>query len=101
MAAHPGYSATNLSAHAGSAVLRNLMHVSDRIFGQNAAAGALPTLYVAVGDFPGDSFAGPGRLFQTRGAPILVGRSKAARDLDTARRLWEVSEELTGVRFPF
>jgi NAD(P)-dependent dehydrogenase (short-subunit alcohol dehydrogenase family) len=100
MAAHPGYSATNLSAHAGSAVLRNLMHVSDRAFGQNAAAGALPTLYVAVADLPGDSFAGPGRLFQTRGAPILVGRSRAARDLDVARRLWEVSEELTGTRFP-
>lgn len=101
MAAHPGYSATNLSAHAGSAVLRNLMHVSDRFFGQNAASGALPTLYVTVTDLPGDSFAGPGHLFQTRGAPILVGRSQAARNPDTARRLWEASEALTGVRFPF
>ena len=39
-------------------------------------------------------------LFRSRGHPKLVGRSGAARDADTARRLWELSEELTGVAFP-
>ena len=37
---------------------------------------------------------------EQRGAPKLVGRSSAAQDMDVARRLWEVSEQLTGVRFP-
>ncbi len=37
---------------------------------------------------------------EMRGKPKLVGRSGAAKDIDVARRLWEVSEELTGVRFP-
>jgi hypothetical protein len=37
---------------------------------------------------------------EQRGAPKLVGRSSAAKDADVARRLWDVSEELTGVRFP-
>ena len=54
----------------------------------------------AVADIPGDSYAGPGGFMEQRGAPKLVGRSKAAQDAEVARRLWEVSEELTGVRFP-
>ncbi|MEV6801554.1 hypothetical protein AB0M91_24890 [Micromonospora rifamycinica] len=69
-------------------------------FAQSEADGALPTLYAAVADVPGGSYAGPGGLFEGRGAPKLVGRSKAARDTAVARRLWTVSEELTGVTFP-
>jgi hypothetical protein len=53
-----------------------------------------------VADIPGNSFAGPGGFMEQRGAPKLVGRSAAAKDSDVARRLWDVSEELTGVRFP-
>jgi hypothetical protein len=37
---------------------------------------------------------------EQRGAPKLVGRSNAAKDSDVARRLWQVSEELTGIRVP-
>ena len=66
---------------------------------QDEDGGALPTLYAAVADIPGDSFAGPGGFMEQRGAPKLVGRSDAAQDADVARRLWDVSEELTGVRF--
>jgi hypothetical protein len=43
---------------------------------------------------------GPGGFREQRGHPKLVGRSKAANDADTARGLWELSEELTGVTFP-
>ena len=46
---------------------------------------------------PGDGYVGPGGLAEMRGYPTLVGRSKAAQDAETARSLWELSEELTGV----
>jgi hypothetical protein len=72
----------------------------NRVFAQDEDGGALPTLYAAVVDVPGDSFAGPGGFLEQRGAPKLVGRSAAAQEVDVARRLWDVSEELTGVRFP-
>jgi NAD(P)-dependent dehydrogenase (short-subunit alcohol dehydrogenase family) len=99
-AAHPGYAATNLQFHSGSRVLDLLSMVGNRVLAQDDKAGALPTLYAAVADIPGNSFAGPGGFQEMRGAPKLVGRTSAAKDGDVARRLWEVSEELTGVRFP-
>jgi NAD(P)-dependent dehydrogenase (short-subunit alcohol dehydrogenase family) len=99
-AAHPGYAATNLQFHSGRRTLDLLMGVGNRVFAQDERAGALPTLYAAAVDVPAGSYAGPGGLMEMRGKPKLVGRSKAAKDVDVARRLWEVSEELTGVRFP-
>jgi len=102
-AAHPGYAATNLQSHSGSRLLAFAMeHVGNRLIAQDAAGGALPTLYAAVADIPGGSFAGPSGPFGLglRGAPKLVARSAAARDAEAARRLWLVSEELTGVGFP-
>jgi NAD(P)-dependent dehydrogenase (short-subunit alcohol dehydrogenase family) len=98
-AAHPGYAATNLQSHSERRSLGLLMAVSNRLIAQDEEGGALPTLYAAIADIPGDSFAGPGGFMEQRGAPKLVGRSGAARDAGVARRLWEVSEELTGVRF--
>jgi NAD(P)-dependent dehydrogenase (short-subunit alcohol dehydrogenase family) len=99
-AAHPGYAATNLQFHSGQSLTEALSRLGNRLLAQDEAAGALPTLYAAVADVPGDSFAGPNGLMEMRGAPKLVGRSKAAKDTEVARRLWEVSEELTGVHFP-
>jgi NAD(P)-dependent dehydrogenase (short-subunit alcohol dehydrogenase family) len=98
-AAHPGYSATNLQFHSGRRALDLLSIVGNRVIAQDEQAGALPTLYAAAADVPGDSFAGPDGLMEMRGKPKLVGRSKAAGDADAARRLWDASEELTGVRF--
>jgi NAD(P)-dependent dehydrogenase (short-subunit alcohol dehydrogenase family) len=99
-AAHPGYAATNLQSHSQRRSLDLLMAISNRLFAQDDKGGALPTLYAAVADIPGNSFAGPGGFMEQRGVPKLVGRSAAAQDTDVARRLWDVSEELTGVRFP-
>jgi NAD(P)-dependent dehydrogenase (short-subunit alcohol dehydrogenase family) len=101
-AAHPGLAATNLLGHLNHD--RSLLHrlqtaVTNRL-AQSDEDGALPTLYAAVADVPGGSYAGPGGFLEARGTPKLVGRSKAARDGDAARRLWTVSEELTGVAFP-
>ncbi|WP_409471123.1 oxidoreductase [Streptomyces sp. HC307] len=100
LAAHPGYAATNLQSHAASRVSRVAMMLGNRFFAQDDRAGALPTLYVATQDLPGASYVGPDGLGEMRGAPTLVSRSAAASDPAAARRLWTVSEELTGVRFP-
>ena len=101
-AAHPGYAATNLQSHSGSRLMKVAMEqLGNRLIAQDAAGGALPTLYAAVADIPGGSFVGPSGPFGLglRGAPTLVGRSAAARDEEAARRLWTVSETLTGVSF--
>jgi NAD(P)-dependent dehydrogenase (short-subunit alcohol dehydrogenase family) len=99
-AAHPGYAATNLQSHSDNRLMGALMWVGNRVIAQDDKGGALPTLYAAVADVPGNSFAGPGGFMESRGAPKLVGRSGAATDMDVARRLWDVSEQLTGVSFP-
>ncbi len=99
-AAHPGYAATNLQFHSGRRLQDLVSGLGNRLLAQDEDGGALPTLYAATADVPGDSFAGPGGFMEQRGAPKLVGRSIAARDAAVAYRLWTVSEELTGVRFP-
>ena len=100
MAVHPGYSATNLQSRTGSGLMNVLGAVGNRIFAQSEDMGALPTLYAATQDLPGDSFVGPDGFQEQRGHPTLVGRSSAAQDRPMARRLWELSETLTGVTFP-
>ncbi|MFE2263278.1 oxidoreductase [Streptomyces griseosporeus] len=99
VAAHPGWAATNLQSHAGNPVTRLLMQLGNRLFAQSDRAGALPTLYAAVEDVPGAAYVGPDGFAEMRGGPTLVGRTRAASDAGVARRLWDVSEELTGVRF--
>jgi NAD(P)-dependent dehydrogenase (short-subunit alcohol dehydrogenase family) len=99
-AAHPGYAATNLQFHSGRGFMDRIGTLGNRFVAQDENGGAEPTLYAALADIPGDSYAGPGGLLELRGAPKLVGRTKAAKDTDVARRLWEVSEQLTGVTFP-
>ncbi|HEX4108168.1 MAG TPA: oxidoreductase, partial [Solirubrobacteraceae bacterium] len=99
-AAHPGYAATNLQFASGRRSLDLISHLGNRLLAQDENAGALPTLYAAVADIPGDSFVGPDGFQEMRGTPTIVGRSAAARDADVTRRLWEVSEQLTGVGFP-
>jgi NAD(P)-dependent dehydrogenase (short-subunit alcohol dehydrogenase family) len=99
-AAHPGYAATNLQFHSERRLLDMFGAVGNKLLAQDEDAGALPTLYAAAADVPGNSFAGPSHFMQQRGPAKLVARSEAAQDDEAARRLWDVSEELTGVRFP-
>ena len=88
-AAHPGYAATNLQSHSGNQVTAFALRLGNQLIAQDAASGALPTLYAAVADVPGDGFAGPSGPFGLglRGAPKLVRRSAASRDEEVARRL--------------
>ena len=99
-AAHPGYANTNLQGHTGSGLQHRIMWVTNRLIAQSDAMGALPTLYAATQDLPGASYVGPRGFRGQRGYPALATRSAAAQDGATARRLWELSEELTGVTFP-
>jgi NAD(P)-dependent dehydrogenase (short-subunit alcohol dehydrogenase family) len=101
VAAHPGYSATNLQfAATPSRVERLGSLVLNRVYAQSAERGAMPTLYAATADLPGGSFVGPDGFQEMRGEPKLVKSTRAARDPETALRLWEVSERLTGVSIP-
>ena len=100
LAAHPGWAATNLQSHTGSAVENALMAIGNRLVAQSDEMGALPTLYAATQDLPGDSYVGPDGFREGRGHPTLVGRSAAAQDTETGARLWALSEELTGVAVP-
>jgi NAD(P)-dependent dehydrogenase (short-subunit alcohol dehydrogenase family) len=104
VAAHPGLAATNLQAvgpqMAGRRLLGLWMTYGTRVVAQSDRMGALPTLYAATHpDLVGGSYVGPGGPFQQRGYPRLVSTSGPAGDRDVARRLWEVSERLTGVRY--
>ncbi len=99
-AAHPGYARTNLQGHTGNGLQHAIMAVTNRLIAQSDAMGALPTLYAATQDMPGASYVGPRGFHGQRGYPALASRSAAAQDGATARRLWELSEELTGVTFP-
>jgi NAD(P)-dependent dehydrogenase (short-subunit alcohol dehydrogenase family) len=95
VAAHPGVSATNLAQH-----FPKMLSMFMPVFGQSAADGALPTLYAALGsDIQGGDYCGPASFQQMRGAPVKVGSNRASRNTDTARRLWELSEDLTGVSY--
>ena len=100
LAAHPGYAATNLQFAGPPAVDAAVMKLGNALFAQDDEMGALPTLYAATE--PGldsGTFCGPDGFLEQRGHPKPVSPSGAARDEQVARRLWEVSEEMTGVRF--
>lgn len=96
-AAHPGYASTNLQSHTESFQDR-VMGVANRVVGQSADMGALPTLYAAtVTDLPGGWFIGPNGPGGIGGYPVPATSSRRSRDVVTAGGLWELCERLTGV----
>ena len=98
LAAHPGYAATNLQSAAAPMVDRLVMKVSTAVIAQNDEMGALPTLYAATQPgLEGGTYVGPDGFQEQRGHPKIVQPSGRARDPDTARRLWEVSERMTAL----
>jgi NAD(P)-dependent dehydrogenase (short-subunit alcohol dehydrogenase family) len=100
VAAHPGYSATNLQLSGPPPHERLVMRVSNKLFAQSAEIGALPLLYAATApDLRGGSYVGPDGAGEMRGHPVLVQATKRAQDEEAARRLWEISERLTGVAY--
>jgi NAD(P)-dependent dehydrogenase (short-subunit alcohol dehydrogenase family) len=95
VAAHPGFAATELMRHTPVAA------VVTPLFSQDAAMGALPVLRAATDpSVLGGQYYGPGGFLGLRGYPKLVASSRRSRGEAVQRRLWTVSEELTGVTFP-
>lgn len=94
-AAHPGLVATNMTDQT-----TGFSRLIVQLMAQSPADGALPVLLAATGDVPGDSFTGPERFMHMRGGAELIGRSKQAKDVALASRLWDASEKMTGVSFP-
>jgi NAD(P)-dependent dehydrogenase (short-subunit alcohol dehydrogenase family) len=99
-AVHPGGSDTELSRNLPAPLARAFVAVQPLI-AQDAAMGALPTLRAATDPaVTGGQYYGPDGLGQMRGYPVLVESSKKSHDAERQRRLWAVSEELTGVTYP-
>ncbi|WP_319454581.1 MULTISPECIES: oxidoreductase [unclassified Mycobacterium] len=97
LAAHPGYSATNLQGQTGNKLGTKFWKAANTL-GTSADFGARQTLYAVAKDVPGNSFIGP--RFAMRGPTGQSPRSPLASSASTARALWELSEQLTGTGFP-
>lgn len=93
-AAHPGWTSTELQRH--SFITRFL----NPIFSQGVDRGTLPTLRAAIDENaqPGDYF-GPGGFMEMKGAPVVVKSTDLSHDQAKAKQLWDLSEQLTGVRY--
>jgi NAD(P)-dependent dehydrogenase (short-subunit alcohol dehydrogenase family) len=100
--AHPGWSSTNLQTSGPTGLMKQAMRLGNRLFAQSAEMGALSELYAAVDPAAeGGHFYGPGGIGEMRGYPKEVQPVGQAKDETIARRLWELSEDLTGVSYRF
>jgi len=104
LACHPGYAATDLQTRApemtGSTLRLWGMKLSNTLLAQSAEQGTLPMLYAATADnVDGGDYVGPGGFMNMRGAPTKQQSNAASHDEATADRLWDVSEDLTGVAY--
>jgi NAD(P)-dependent dehydrogenase (short-subunit alcohol dehydrogenase family) len=102
--AHPGVSSTGLVADpqgmGAKLFMRTVAPLFVKVLTQSAAAGARSTLYAATRAEPG-SYTGPQRFGETRGRIGPARLSALASEEKLARRLWQVSEELTGFHYPW
>lgn len=99
VAAHPGTAHTELTRNAG--VLHTLNKAFGRAVAQTAAMGALPTLRAATDPaVKGGEYYGPSGIGEQHGPPKLVKSTQRSHNVEDQRRLWEISEKLTGVTFP-
>jgi NAD(P)-dependent dehydrogenase (short-subunit alcohol dehydrogenase family) len=102
-AAHPGYARTDLIANGpgAGALMTKINNVLVRPFlSQSAAEGALPVLFAATSPEAKDGgYYGPTGRFELIGAPGPAVIGAHAKDLAVAKKLWEVSEDLTGARW--
>ena len=103
-AAHPGYAATNLQfvgpEMSGSVFSKLFMSVGNVVLAQDQRAGAWPTLFAATDPgVRGGDYIGPGGVMEMRGRPKKVDSTGRSKKTDDWKRLWEISEELTGVRY--
>lgn len=99
-AAHPGGTNTNLGRHIENRWYFRLLRSLAEPLTQSPAIGALPTLRAVTDpEAKGSDYFGPDGFVEMRGYPIKVGCSHTAKDVSLAKRLWDVSEKLTGVHY--
>jgi NAD(P)-dependent dehydrogenase (short-subunit alcohol dehydrogenase family) len=103
--AHPGYAITNLQVTGPAGVVPLSFRLVEMILkpfaSQDAAHGSLPTLYAASSPAAtAGGYYGPDGFQELKGYPVAAKIAPAAKDLELAKRLWEVTEELTRVEFP-
>ena len=103
VAAHPGVAKSNLSKYVTKKLLYKIgMAISNSIMSQNTSMGALPQIRASVDPLvKGGDYFGPGGFQEWRGYPIIVKSNDASHDLDNAKRLWEISEDLTKIKYDF
>ncbi|MCB0752168.1 MAG: short-chain dehydrogenase, partial [Ignavibacteriae bacterium] len=93
-AAHPGWTATDLQRHS------SMFEFLNQFFAMKQEQGALPTLRAATeANAKSGDYYGPDGWQEWRGYPVLVQPNNLAKDETIAKKLWEVSEELTNVKF--
>lgn len=101
VACHPGISVTNLLSRGSGKETGSIMKALMAIVAQPASMGALSTLYAATHpDLRGGEYIGPDGPGNTKGHPVLTNDPAKLFKADLAAKLWEVSEELTGIRYP-
>lgn len=104
LAAHPGFAGTHLVVNGQlgrtSGGAASILDAAVKAVSQSAAAGAWPTLMAATADLPGSTYVGPSGLGEVSGTPQVVAPRRLALDPDAQRRLWEISEEVTGITYP-
>jgi NAD(P)-dependent dehydrogenase (short-subunit alcohol dehydrogenase family) len=104
LAAHPGFAGTHLAANGqygrSSGGIATILDAAIRGVSQSAAAGAWPTLMAATADLPGGTFCGPNGLGELAGSPQVTTSSRLSNDPGAERRLWEISQEVTGLVYP-
>ncbi len=108
VAVHPGVAKTNIGTNRRNLgrfglmdhLVDTMISIMNTLWGQSAQGGALPTLYAATTpDVQGGGFYGPDGFREMKGSPAPAKLKASAQDMDVAKRLWEVSEELTGIRY--
>ena len=90
--AHPGIAATNLAGHSAAGKVTSAL----RFLFNDAEHGALPSLFAATQDIPGNSYVGPGGFGSLKGHPRIRRPAAAGLDTATAARLWTLTARLTG-----
>lgn len=106
VAVHPGVASTNLAIpgyeQSGSTLMASLAKILSPVITQSAIKGALPSLYAATAEgVQGGDYIGPDGFYEAFGYPGPASSTRRSKNPDIARKLWEVSEQLTGVSYPF
>lgn len=99
IAAHPGVSMTNLANHLKGSLMYKVFELIGGFISHDPAKGALPQIRASVDpNVKPAEYYGPDGMMQMKGNPVRVQSNKASHDLNDAKKLWEVSEKLTGVK---